>query len=459
MESHLPSGSYTLVPPPPTWSASSSPDVSLAELLPQPKDGKVLQIMPYESIDFDYAAGHPDTCLINSYVIRKALIRKHFLSATVENWAAKRPESALAAHVKRSESFEVDYAEFLDDALIEAFDLRDSLEKNEAALAEGKEEEVQWWILKPSMSDRGQGIRLFCTMEQLQEIFDGWEVESDEEEEEDDDDENEGKDNDANGEDGKAHDNNHITTSHLRHFVAQPYIHPPLLLPELGNRKFHIRTYVLCVGSLRVYVCRDMLALFAAKPYQAPSLSGPAADGEATDPNDNLDAHLTNTCLQTSLAATTTAAAATGDANSDMSAQKEEAAGGLVHRLSALPLPAEQLASLQTQIYTITGDLFEGAARCMPIHFQPLPQAFEAYGLDFLVDADGKAWLLEVNAFPDFRQTGKGDAEQVVKGFWEGVIQKAVRPFVTGAEDQDQDQDQEREDRLVLVREVDLGRR
>ena len=85
-------------------------------------------------------------------------------------------------------------------------------------------------------------------------------------------------------------------TSHLRHFIAQPYIHPPLLLPPelvaaLGNRKFHIRTYVLAVGALKVYVYKDMLALFAAKPY----IPSRAPDSV---PNDDLSAHLTNTCLQ-----------------------------------------------------------------------------------------------------------------------------------------------------------------
>jgi hypothetical protein len=204
MQSILPPDSYTLLKPPSTWS-SSSPDISLADLIPEP-DAKILQIMPYESLDFEYAAMHPDTCLINSYMIRKALIRKHFLSATVDNWVAKHPDSVLKTHVKRSEAFEVDYAEFLDDALVEAWDLRESMEKNASAGDDGNENDAEsvaeqggetavvavkggqddtteWWILKPSMSDRGQGIRLFSTMEQLQDIFDGWEVDSDDEEE------------------------------------------------------------------------------------------------------------------------------------------------------------------------------------------------------------------------------------------------------------------------------------
>ena len=478
MESLLPAGSFTLVKPPSSWS-KSSPEIALPDLIAE-LNAKVLQIMPYESIDFDFASSHPDTCLVNSYVIRKALIRKHFLSATVDNWVAKHPDSVLKTHVKRSEAFEVDFAEFLDDALIEAFDLRESLDKNAAStygadgdnhntesvaeqdddsnpaaatIPEGKEEKddtTEWWILKPSMSDRGQGIRLFNTMEQLQEIFDQWEPESSDEEDEDED-ENDNKheqqdDDEQGGGDNDADDDAGIMTSHLRHFVAQPYIHPPLLLPQLNNRKFHIRVYVLCVGSLSIYVYRDMLALFAAKPYQAPGSRSSSNSSSAPD----LDAHLTNTCLQT-----TTPEGTTVD---------------LVHRLASLPLSPQQLTSLTTQICAVTGDLFEAAARGMTVHFQPLPQAFEVYGLDFLADADGTAWLLEVNAFPDFKQTGAGPAGGVVSGFWEGVVKRAVLPFVNpattgststttaaggvGGEDGDDD-----DDGMVLVREVDLGRR
>ncbi|KAJ4293888.1 hypothetical protein N0V88_005402 [Collariella sp. IMI 366227] len=290
MEALLPPDSYTLVKPPATWSASASPDISLKDIIPDAEPGaKILQIMPYESLDFDHAATHSGTCLINSYMIRKALIRKHFLSATVDNWVAKHPASVLKTNVKRSEHFEVDYAEFLDDALVEAFDLRESMEKNASLIdaagddAQSVAKQLEWWILKPSMSDRGQGIRLFSTMEQLQGIFDGWEGD------EDSDAEDGNNTNDGSGSDDDENDNDNIMTSHLRHFVAQPYIHP-LLLPELNNRKFHIRVYVLAVGSMHVYVYNDMLALFAGKPYAAP--------GSAEE--EDLDAHLTNTCLQTS---------------------------------------------------------------------------------------------------------------------------------------------------------------
>lgn len=428
-----------------------------------PENARLLQIRAYEAIDFDRAMSHPDASLVNSYVIRKALIRKHFLSATVDHWVAKHPESALRRHVMRGEALEVDYAEFLEDALVEAWDLRASLERNEqgaagarqALQAQGcaapdgngpqhdsgtagetveakKPADREWWILKPSMSDRGQGIRLFSTMEELQGIFDGWEADepsSDEDEE--------GEDDDDEGAAGQGNDDrkDYITTSHLRHFVAQPYIHPPLLLPSCENRKFHIRTYVLCAGAMRVYVCREMLALFAGKPYSPPWEKNTRTDGDSGDDGDGdgyLDAHLTNTCLQGPRA----------DALS-------------VQRFWALEdMSAERKADVFGQICEVTGELFEAAARGMTVHFQPLPFAFEAYGLDFLVGEDGNAWLLEVNAFPDFRQTGEGLRDTVVAGFWRGAVRWGVGPWAgVGEEGEGGD------DGMVLVRDVDLGRR
>lgn len=350
-----------------------------------------------------------DDYMINSYMIRKALIRKHYISTTMDHWVAKNPTSLLKKHMKRSDTFEVDYAEFLDDALIEAFDLRESMDRNaEAESDEAKE----WWILKPGMSDRGQGIRLFSTMDELQEIFDVWESERpDSDDEEDDDNEGSGD---------KQEGGDYITASHLRHFVAQPYIHPPLLVEDGGN-KFHIRTYVLCSGSLDVYVYKHMLALFAAKPYSPPWVSP-----------DDIETFLTNTCIQ------------------------ESPNDNTVRRFWNLPLDKAQLDGIFDQICGITGEIFEAAARAMPIHFQTMPNAFEAFGLDFLVDAQGNSWLLEINAFPDFKQTG-GDLQEIVEGFWRGVARHSVAPFF-GIDESALAHGQDATD-MVKVREVDLGRR
>jgi hypothetical protein len=118
-----------------------------------------------------------------------------------------------------------------------------------------------------------------------------------------------------------------------------------------------------------------------------------------------------------------------------------------------LPLPAAQLAGIFEQICTVTGEIFEAAARAMPIHFQTLPNAFEVFGLDFMVDSTGMTWLLEVNAFPDFKQTG-GDLSGIVQGFWRGVMRVGVAKFFGVQVGKSED-----EEDMVLAREVDLGRR
>ena len=66
---------------------------------------------------------------------------------TVNTWIAKQPSSILDRHVKPSCDFELDYAEFLDDALVEAWELKMSSRKNE----EKEPADREWWILKPSL--------------------------------------------------------------------------------------------------------------------------------------------------------------------------------------------------------------------------------------------------------------------------------------------------------------------
>ena len=47
--------------------------------------------------------------------------------------------------------------------------------------------------------------------------------------------------------------------------MLRRYIERPLLV---SGRKFHIRAYVLCFGSLSVYAFSEALALFAGEPYK-----------------------------------------------------------------------------------------------------------------------------------------------------------------------------------------------
>jgi tubulin--tyrosine ligase len=371
-------------------------------------DAPLLQILQYESLSFELALSHPERTLLNAYVIRKALIRKHFLAMTVDVWIKKHPESVLKSNVQPSYDFELDYAEFLDEALLEAYELRESVEAN----LEKEPKDQQWWILKPSMSDRAQGIRLFSTLEELTIIFEDWEEDEDEE-------------NDDGAEDEDSAEDvtqAHISTSSLRHFVVQPYIHPPFLIRSPNGEespKFHIRTYVVAVGALKVYVYRPMLALFAAKSYEPPWS------------DNDLHRHLTNTCLQGSTPAENS-----------------------VQEFWSMSVSDDLKEKVFSQICNITGELFEAASRSMSIHFQAIPCSFEIFGLDFLLDSTGQAWLLEVNAFPDFKQTGN-ELNHLVQGLWENVIDVAVKPFfkistVDASEE---------ETSIVKVLDIDLGRR
>jgi tubulin---tyrosine ligase len=377
----------------------------------------VIQFTAYEALDFEHAVQNPRSSLVCAYVIRKALIRKHYLSNTVSTWLVKRPDSLLSRHFKPSVHFELDYAEFLDEALVDAWDLNESMQHNEQTTAAS---DKQWWILKPGMSDGGNGIRLFSSMDELQNIFEEWEETSpdDESDEPDGTDTNAvppPKQDDAPGE--------NAMTSQLRHFVAQPYIDPPLLLGSYGNRKFHIRTYVLAVGALKVYVYREMLALFAAKAYQSPASS---------PPDDVLDLaqHLTNTCFQ-----------------------DEGTKESSVHRfwtLESNAMPEGWRENIFSQICNATGEIFEAAAREQMVHFQTRPNAFEVFGADFLVDNKFNVWLLELNAYPDFKQTGADLQDEVIGGLFEEVTNVAIAPFF-GSRSYESE-------RMPLVRALDLGR-
>lgn len=75
----------------------------------------------------------------------------------------------------------------------------------------------------------------------------------------------------------------------LREWVIQEYVDKPLLLRNYEWRKFHLRVYVLAVGKLRVYVYRDILALFAHKTY---------SHCTRLDEELELSSHITNTCVQ-----------------------------------------------------------------------------------------------------------------------------------------------------------------
>lgn len=311
----------------------------------------------------------------------------------------KHPETILSKHFPESYELELDYVEYLDEMLDEIYEFRDQLK-----------EEKTWWILKPSMSDRGQGIRIFKTMQELVDIFESFEEDSEEEEEEE---------VQENGDPLSVSRGNGIVTSQIRHFLIQRYVDRPLLLPACGLRKFHIRTYVVASQALKVYVYKNMLALFALKPYASPD--------EIAD----LEIHLTNTCLQ-------------GDMKDEGSVRQFWSLGGF------------DKEKVWSQIRAITAETFAAAISLGRLHFQPIPNAFEIYGFDFLVSEDLTTQLLEVNAYPDFAQTGD-DLKVLVDGLFARVAEEIVLPFFGESPAPRERDDEMALDELSLVYEQDIS--
>lgn len=323
----------------------------------------------YEDIDLDSISN--ENYFIPSYIYRKALIRKHYLANTVHHYVTKNPKSILKSAVPESYQLEVDYAEFLDDSLDDAYELRDEINK-----------EAKLWILKPSMSDKGQGIRIFKTLDQLQEIFNSFE-ENDENEED---------------EEGVDEEDNGIILSQLRHFIVQEYKSNPLLLSKYDHKKFHLRTYVVCVGDLKVFVYKNILTLFAGEPYKLPG---------DEDEVVSLAGHLTNTCLQ----------------------ENEDPLVVPFWKLQGLADNDKNIVF--EQICDITKELFKAATSVDKMNFQPINNAIEIFGVDFLVNSDFSVNLLEVNSYPDFKQTGD-DLKEIIYELFARVATELVDPMING---------------------------
>jgi len=71
------------------------------------------------------------------------------------------------------------------------------------------------------MADRGNGIRLFSTLEELRDIFEEFEDDSDDDEEEEDQDEQEENPVNGSGNDYGQTKSTSVMMSQLRHFVIQ----------------------------------------------------------------------------------------------------------------------------------------------------------------------------------------------------------------------------------------------
>ncbi|KAF7725479.1 hypothetical protein EC973_009579 [Apophysomyces ossiformis] len=321
-----------------------------------------LQWLEYELINWSYLARSSST-LANAYCIRKGMIRKAQLSYNITKYLSKYPDSILSRAIPETWLFELDHVDYFEEAMNEVFEVERDLLANE------NDGTNHVFIIKPSMANKAAGIQVFNSLDQLRAIF-----------EENSDDEDE----DADSED----------LMQVREWVIQRYVHKPLLV---NKRKFHVRAYVLAASNIKVYLYRDMLALFALREYDIQRLSDPLA-------------HLTNTCIQT-----------------DQADFDEQASVRLFWQLEQLGVARDHLESMFDQMQKILADVFD-ACTSETTTFQAIPNAFELFGVDFLVDEDKRVYFLEANAFPDFKQTG-AELQHIIQELFEATTTTAIEPF------------------------------
>lgn len=170
-------------------------NVTITSTVPEDTDGLTVQWSTYDDINHELTLKNPRNVLSGCYIIRKSLIRKHFLHRALQGYMAKHPNSILGTAVPHTWDIEINHLDELDELWVD--DLYDLVELL-------SEENNDWFILKPGMADRGMGIRLFKSKAGLQEIFESFE-------ESDGDEEIEKEDESKTG----------VVTSQLRHFVIQ----------------------------------------------------------------------------------------------------------------------------------------------------------------------------------------------------------------------------------------------
>ncbi|KAJ2357921.1 tubulin--tyrosine ligase [Coemansia erecta] len=346
--------------------------------------GLLMHWREYESIDWD-SVHRSSTVFSSAYCFRKGLIRKAQMAFNIKLYTAKHPNSILCTGVPETWIFELDDVEYLDEALMECFEVDHGMAANEGIVDPRLR---QQFILKPSLTGRGAGIYVFDTRERLLELLER-EFESDDE----DDEEEDSEDRIEGGSGGRSYQ----AVSQIREWVIQRYVNRPLLLEPHQSRKFHIRVYVLAFGDLRVYAYRHMLALFAPSSYAASAAN-----------LDDQRAHLTNTCLQQN--------SATFDESTAVSLFWD------------LAMPKHKLEHIFDQMCKILADTF-AAVSSESTSFQTWSNCMEQFGFDFLVDEECNAYMLEANAYPDFKQTGDG-LKFVVEGFMDASVAMAATQFL-----------------------------
>jgi len=326
-----------------------------------------LQLAEYERIDFDAVFG-PRQTRASCICIRKGLTRKACLAQVVEQHIRKHPASLLRGCVPETVVISTWDAFSGTGWLSKQFGVFDpSLALNEClSEAYAVLDDKTRWVLKPSIASKGAEVHVIRTASALKQAVSAW--------------------------------------PDVREWVLQRYV-PNLLLLD-GGRKFHLRVFVVVVGALRVFLMREYIAFFAAGAFDE------VDDGEWT--------HVTNAYHQR------------GHADFDEARSFRASTELPALACDALGLSLEQA---EREFLHEDGRVLGGIARCLaevfgaqrasPNVFQPAPQLFEHFGLDFLLDGRLQPWLLEFNSGPDLDQAGDR-LQPLIETLVDGVVALGV---------------------------------
>mmetsp|Transcript_8381 Transcript_8381/g.19791 ORF Transcript_8381/g.19791 Transcript_8381/m.19791 type:complete len:372 (+) Transcript_8381:8-1123(+) len=147
--------------------------------------------------------------------------------------------------------------------------------------------------------------------------------------------------------------------------------------------KFHLRALFLCVGDLKAYVHEDVRMLLATSKYEEGS-----SDGK------RMDVHITNM-----------------GANLSLPGYEETS-----HNLGLKVLGEELAANVFQQVVEVLGVTITNLRAAGRRHFFALPNCWELFGADLLLDRTGSVILLEINPSPSLAMYGEGTSVQCLVG-------------------------------------------
>jgi len=179
-------------------------------------------------------------------------------------------------------------------------------------------------------------------------------------------------------------------------WVVQKYIERPALV---DGRKFDIRAYALVTPDCQVYLHREAYVRTSSTPYNLTDLSDKAA-------------HLTNDAVQKKL---------------DSYHQYEDHCKMGMEQLQAALGPGYDLQGRVWPVMREAVAAVFGAAlpRMNPRNLQ---FCWELLGLDFMIDEEGQAYLIEINTSPALFRAGPVLADLLPRVI-EECVQKCVDPY------------------------------